>query len=189
MSIPASTVLRHIRLQINDFDEAKVSNFQILIFLNRALSAVSSAIAMRGLDFLTASHVYSSPSEITGAALPDDYQSVREVTDGSGYTLTPTYITKTPQTYEYKIMGEKIYCGASSYTLFYQRFIGPVDDLETDNIAVPAYCLGLIVQTTVNLMQGMAAPELVQAINNIIDTDIPILTYDKKRGRVIENAG
>jgi len=189
MSIPASKVLRHIRLQINDFDEAKVSNFQIQIFLNRALAAISTAAAARGLDFLTASQTYNSSSASSGAALPDDFQSVREVADSQGYTLSPAYLTKTPQTYEYKIMGEKIYCGAASYTLFYHRFVAPVDSLENDSIAVPAYCLGLIVQTTISLMQGADPATLTQTINNIIDTDIPGATYDKKRGRVIENAG
>lgn len=189
MSIPASKVLRHIRLQINDFDEAKVSNFQIQTFLNRALAAISTAAAARGLDFLTASQTYNASSASTGAALPDDFQSVREVTDGSGYTLNPIPITKTPLAYEYKVMGEKIYCGATTYSLFYQRFIEPVDSIENDSIAVPAYCLGLIVQVTVNMMQGVEPAALIQTINNIIDMDIPGTTYDKKRGRVIENAG
>ena len=190
MSIAATKIVRHIRLQIDDFDEVKVSDYQILIFLNRALAAISTAVAARGLDFLTASQTYSGSSASTGANLPDDFQTLKEVTDGStGYTLTPTYITKTPAAYEYKVMGEKIYCGAASYTLFYQKYIGPIDSLLTDSVAVPGYCLGLIVQTTVALMQGMGPDAVIQLINNIINTDFPAMTYDKQRGRVIENAG
>lgn len=189
MSIQASRVLQHIRTQIDDFDEAKVSDYQILTFLNRALTAISAVITAKDFDFLSASQTYNNSSAIAGADLPQDFQSVKEVTDGSGFTLSPVYLTKTPQFYEYKIVGEKIYCGATSYTLFYKRFIPPIDSLQTDVIPMPAYCLGLIVQTTVLLMQGTEPTALVQAINNIIATDIPLQTYDKKRTGVVGNAG
>lgn len=182
MSISATRVVQHIRTQIDDFDEAKVSDFQILTFLNRALTAISAALASKNLDFLSASQTYSGSSASTGASLPDDFQSVKEVVNESGYTLTPTYLTKTPTHFEYKVLGEKIYCGASSYTLFYRRFIGPIDSLQSGTIAMPAYCLGLIVQTTVMLMQNVEPSVLIQSINNIIATDIPLQTYDKKRG-------
>ena len=191
MSIPATKIVQHIRLHINDFDEAKISDFQILIFLNRALTAISAAIAAKDLDFLSASQSYNAASASSGAALPDDFQSVKEVTDNNGYTLTPCYLTKTPAAYEYKVMGEKIYCGASAYTLYYKRFIAPIDSLTNDSIGMPVYCLGLIVQTTVLLMQGAEPEKVIQTINNIIETDIPLQTFDKKRvsGRVVNNAG
>ncbi len=191
MSIPATRVVQHIRLQIDDFDEAKVSDFQILTFMNRALTAISAAIAAKDLDFLSASKAYNTSSASDGAALPDDFQSVKEVTDGEGFTLNPVYLTKTPQAYEYKIVGEKIYCGASSYTLFYKKFIEPIDSLENGVIGMPAYCLGMIVQITVLLMQNADPATVIQTINNIIETDIPLQTYDKKRvsGRVVNNAG
>ena len=189
MSIPASRILRHIRLQINDFDEAKVSDFQILNFLNRALSAISTILSARDLDFLSASQTYSGSSASAGANLPADFQAVKEVTDGNSYTLTPCYLTKTPTTYEYKVMGEKIYCGAASYTLFYRKFIAPIDDFTNDNVALPAYFLGMIVQVTILLMQGAETGALMQTINNMMDTDIPMTTYNKKRERVMGNAG
>ena len=181
MSITVQRVIKHIRLQINDFDEAKVSNYQILNYLNRALSAISTALAADKLDFLAAAQTYNTASATDGVDLPDDFQSVNEVTDGDGYTLTPAYVTKTPKAFEYKVMGEKLYCGAASYTLFYQRFIPPVDDMG-DTIAVPAYCLGLIVQTTIQLMQGMAPTDVATLINSLIGTEIPGRTYDKKAG-------
>ncbi|MBR1494257.1 MAG: hypothetical protein IJ601_04330 [Acidaminococcaceae bacterium] len=182
MSIAVKRIIKHIRLQINDFDEAKVSSFQILNFLNRALAAISTAVETQHLNFLAKSQVYTGTSAVNGAVLPEDFQSVNEVVDGQEFTLSPAYVTKTPKAYEYKIMGEKIYCGADSYTLFYQRFIPPVDTPE-DTIEAPLYCLGLIVQTTIKLMQGMEAADLVKMIQNMVVSDIPADTYDKKRKR------
>lgn len=182
MSIPATRVVQHVRLAIDDFDEAKVSDFQILTFLNRALTAISAVITAKDLDFLSASQTYNTASASNGANLPDDFQAVKEVTDGNGFTLTPTYLTKTPQTHEYKVVGEKIYCGAPAYTLYYKKFIGPIDSLQSGVIAMPAYCLGLIVQTTILMMQGAEPTAVINTINNIVTTDIPLQTYDKKRG-------
>lgn len=136
---------------------------------------------------------------LKGVELPEDYQ----ILVGVAYTyppnndavihgnlplsvyphisLSPCDITKVPNHREYKILGEKIYCGVRRFQLAYRRTILPVNDLEVDEIDLPVFCTDLIVKMTGMILNNADTDVMMQAIDMATKSIIPRRRFNNMR--------
>lgn len=177
--IEAKKILTLVRLELNDYNEADHSDFEILKRLNSVLNLVGSLKILEDTDYLTDKKalVISNNS----VDLPNDYLQLIEVTDTDGFVMLPCPVTREPKDYQYKIMGEKLYTAADGVVIFYKKYIAPVSAF-TENINLPSVFTDILVKATaLALAGGVDNGSLMTAINDMVLNSVPLKQYGKKK--------
>lgn len=177
--IEAKDILYSVRALLKDNNEMTYSDYDIKLALNTALRYISQSSLLKTTDFLETTKLITNSDIENGANLPEDFQSLTGVTSGE-FSLAPCRVTKKPKVHEYKIMGEKIYSGAESFTINYKRLVLPISDLTKDTISLPMFCTNLIIESTIAVLKGTPTADLITQMNNIITADLPVQKYNGK---------
>lgn len=209
--IEAKEVLRLVRFKNKDNDEVEFSDYDIRNCLNEALRYISQSQALQNNEFLTKSAIYdeselnadiqerndeiiaSNPEyteddllplynfQLNGIELPKDFQILLGVTRDDGYKMRPCDVSNIPFRGEYKIMGEKIYCGYGLFTITYQRTILPVKNMNSGMIDLPNYCLDLVVKITSMILNQAENDVMLQEIDNMVKSIVPRRKFNNAR--------
>ena len=137
---------------------------------------------------------------LKGAELPEDYQIlvgvaytyppaddtmiIHGVTPAAMYphiSLHPCDITKIPNLREYKVVGDRIYCGVRRFQLAYRRTILPIADMEEGKIDLPTFCTDVVVKITGMILNNADTDVMLQAIDAATKSIIPRRRYNNMR--------
>lgn len=183
--IKAATIVQSVRALLKDNSEMIYSDYDIKMALNSAIRFISQSTFLKDTDFLETEKTYSlttAEEAKRGVELPDDYQSVTGVTTDN-FSLGTVPTTKKPNADEFKIMGTKIYCGNKDFTITYKKLVMPVSDIETDNVDMPMFCLNVIIEVTIAILKGEETAAILNRMNEVITSDIPVRKYNGKRSK------
>lgn len=208
--IKAKNVLIDVRYKNSDSDEVKFSDYDIKNAVNEAIRYISQNQALQNDDYFETSKEYFEDvlneqidvhnSEVAtqpghkgsdfleyynfkkkGVELPDDFQILVGVSRGDGYKLRPCNPMKIPDVHEYKVMGNKVFCGCAYFNLFYQRSVLPVKDLESDLIDLPNFCYDLLVKVTNLILNQAETDVMLKEIDNLVKSIVPRRKYNNAR--------
>lgn len=183
--IKASLIVQTVRALLKDNSEMVYSDYDVKMAINSAIRFISQSQFLKDTDFLETEKTYAVGTveeAKQGVELPDDYQSVTGVT-ADNFSLATVPTTKKPNENEFKIMGTKIYCGNKDFTLTYKKIVNPVVDIETDNVDMPMFCLNLIIEVTISILKGEDTTAILNRMNEVITSDIPIRKYNGKKSK------
>lgn len=187
--LEVKTLIRLVRNSKKDNYETKYSDYEILHALNNAVQLFAQSQLLKDTDFLEAVKFYDedayneehSSATISfikdGVELPEDFQTVTGVTTEDEYSIAPCYVTKTPKTYEYKVIGNKIYCGSKKFTLNYKRSVLPVSNLD-GSFDLQNLCLGIIPNVAILILDNAGNDAVLKSINDFITMSFPTRKYN-----------
>nr|DAE87388.1 MAG TPA: hypothetical protein [Caudoviricetes sp.] len=201
MAITFKELNRLIRFKTKDFNETRFSDFEIRESINECLRYFNGSYALRNSDFLEKIKIYdeeemnsaiSKQEEVwlgdelvapydfknTGVELPSDFitlQSVMRLPDG--YIMSPTEGIKTPEPWEYKVTGDRLYLGSPSAKVLYraglQEFKESSGEIDAPNIFKDAIAKG-----TVMILESNAETDvLMEAFDDMLSSIVPRRRY------------
>lgn len=177
--IEANKVLTLVRLELNDYNEADHSDYEILKRLNYVLNIIGSLKILEDTDYLTDKKTLAVSDN--SVDLPNDYLQLIEITDTTGFIMLPCPVTREPKDYQYKIMGEKLYTAAAGVVMFYKKHIAPISAF-TENINLPSVFTDVLVKATALAVAGSVDNgSLMTAVNDMVLNSVPIKQYGKKK--------
>ena len=207
--IAAQTILRLVRFKQKDNNEINFSDYDIKYALNEALRYIGQSQALQNSDFLLKTKVYNE-SEINadiedknqnveneeekqplisfrfdGAELPEDYQilaGIIRVKDR--YNMRPCDASYVPSINEYKIVNNKVYSGATVFSMTYKRCLPAVQDIQQDEIELPDFCTDVIVKITGLILNQAETDVLLQEVDSITRAIIPRRRYSNAQVRM-----
>nr|DAQ20474.1 MAG TPA: hypothetical protein [Caudoviricetes sp.] len=201
MAITFKELNRLIRFKAKDFNETRFSDFEIRESINECLRYFNGSYALRNTDFLEKMHVYDeaemnaamqdlqevglvdgdeSPYDFknTGVELPADFitlQSVMRLNDG--YIMSPTEGIKTPEPWEYKVTGDRLYLGSPNAKILYRAGL-PEFKESSGEIDVPNIFKDAIVKGTVMILENNAETDvLMEAFDDMLSSIVPRRRY------------
>jgi len=168
-------IRKTIRFKERDNDEIRFSDYEIKEATNEALRYISNELADTNADFnekIMHYHDRDLMCKIHGTVLPEDFISLVAVKGDvhSPELLTPCGSANTPMFNEYKIQGNRIYCGSPHFVLVYKARISEVED-DDDEIELPyyvkdkfvTYVRRILTQADENIMSD-AEEEIINAL-------------------------
>lgn len=207
--IAAQTILRLVRFKQKDNNEINFSDYDIKYALNEALRYIGQSQALQNSDFLLKTKVYNE-SEVNadiedknqnveneeekqplisfrfdGVDLPEDYQilaGIIRVKDR--YNMRPCDAAYIPSINEYKIVNNKVYSGATVFSMTYKRCLPAVQDIEQDEIDLPDFCTDVIVKITGLILNQAETDVLLQEVDSITRAIIPRRRYSNAQVRM-----
>ena len=121
----------------------------------------------------------------TGVELPSDFitlQSVMRLPDG--YIMSPTEGIKTPEPWEYKVMGDRLYLGAPYAKILYKAGIPEFKD-NANTIDVPNIFKDAIVKGAIMILENNAETDvLMEAFEDVLSSIVPRRRYANARIRM-----
>lgn len=201
MAITFKELNRLIRFKTKDFNETRFSDFEIRESINECLRYFNGSYALRNTDFLEKMRIYDevemnaainkqeevwldgesvAPYDFknTGVELPSDFitlQSVMRLPDG--YIMSPTEAIKTPEPWEYKVMGDRLYLGTPYAKILYKAGIPEFKD-NANTIDVPNIFKDAIVKGTVMILENNAETDvLMEAFEDMLSSIVPRRRY------------
>lgn len=142
-----------IRYAIGDMAGDTYSPYQIVNAINTVLRQINKALSNITSD-LTKKRV--TLTLVDGVAdLPDDFQSISRITDGSFIPLTPRTTEDDTAKFLYEILDNQIYSNSDTIILTYKRYFTEIaaDDL-TAILPVPDFFKDLLTTYTKVMLQG-----------------------------------
>ena len=192
--LEVKTLIRLVRNSKKDNYETQYSDYEILHALNMAVQFFVQSPLLQDTDFLEAVKFYDedaynlehTPDSISfttdGVELPDDFQMVTGVTTEDEYSIAPCYVTKTPKTYEYKVIGNKIFCGSKKFTLNYKRTVLPVANVN-GSFDLQNLCMGIISSVGILILDNAGNDAVLKAINDFITMAFPTRKYNNANNK------
>lgn len=177
--IEVKTLIRRIRFKAQDNNEAFYSDYDIIGALNEVLDYLNNALSLQNSDFLEKEKEYENKDVNKGVSLPYDFITLVGITDKHGRPLKPCGVEHKPRPWEYKIFGNKIYCGITHFKIQYRSRLEEITT-DKDTIMLPV----TFTQSLVNLALLVLthnATELQQAVNDVIMAIVPRRRYVNAR--------
>ena len=205
--IKASKILRMVRKKLNDNDEVKYSDYDVLDALNECIRYINVNYSMKNSDFLERIKRYrqdemnaqiaaynETASEedqkslvdfSSGVDLPADFLTLVNVIRASdNYHLSPVTAGEKVSYGGYKVFAGKIFC-ATDFTITYRAQLEPVNDLATDEINLPEIFMDMIVKISCMILQNNAETDvLMQEISRLTDGIVPARRYTNVKRRM-----
>lgn len=207
MSITYKEILRRVRFKLKDNDEATTSDYEIRDCLNEVLRYVSMSNALSNADFNEKTIRYNEDDfygvccdnhydhhhdhkhhhfcfALDGVPLPEDFLSLVAVKPhANAPMLEPCLSSETPRPWQYKISGDKIYCGPHHFVLVYKAGVTEVVDDESE-IELPRTFLDFLVNMTIMNIQQAESGVLREAIDSALQSLIPQRRYRNAKIRM-----
>ena len=205
--IKANRILRLVRKKLNDNDEVKYSDYDVLDALNECIRYINVNYSMKNSDFLERIKRYrqdemnaqiaaynETASEedqkslvdfSSGVDLPNDFLTLVSVIRASdNYHLSPVTAGEKVTYGGYKVFAGKIFC-ATDFTITYRSQLEPVNDLATDEINLPEIFMDMIVKISCMILQNNAETDvLMQEISRLADSIVPARRYTNVKRRM-----
>lgn len=205
--IKANRILRLVRKKLNDNDEVKYSDYDVLDALNECIRYINMNYSMKNSDFLERLKRYrqdemnaqiaaynetaleedqkSLVDFSSGVDLPADFLTLVSVIRASdNYHLSPLPAGEKVSCGGYKIFAGKIFC-STDFTITYRAQLGPVNDLTTDEIGLPEVFTDMIVKISCMILQNNADTDvLMQEISRLADSIVPARRYTNVKRRM-----
>lgn len=119
-----------------------------------------------------------------GAELPEDFLSLVSVMRmRDGVIMRPVESIRIPRSGEYKVFGDRIYCGDTVFKLLYKGAIEEVTDDE-DEIQLPFIFKDTLVKLSIMILQNAETDILMDAMNDAALNLIPRRRYRNVRIRM-----
>lgn len=198
MAITFKELNRLIRFKAKDFNETRFSDFEIRESINECLRYFNGSYALRNTDFLEKTKIYDEEemnAEIqevgmvdgddgpydfknTGVELPSDFITLQSVMRlPNGYIMSPTEGIKTPEPWEYKVTGNRLYLGSPSAKVLYRAGL-PEFKESSGEIDVPNIFKDAIVKGTVMILENSAETDvLMEAFDDMLSSIVPRRRY------------
>ena len=196
--IEAKEVVRLMRHQLNDFDETKFSDYDVLQALNQTLRQLSVSLANKGAQVLEVSEDYDEaemnedPEAVVdftndGVKLPDDCASIISVQDTThGEKLQPA--TSRLQLAEhgyrmYYVAGDRIFTKVDAFRLNYYRALAELTSLD-ETIDLPRIFLDPLVKITRVVLENGENDVMTQTVTTELNRVLPGRRYSNSRVRM-----
>lgn len=196
--IEAKEVVRLMRHQLNDFDETKFSDYDVLQALNQTLRQLSVSLANKGAQVLEVSEDYDEaemnedPEAVVdftndGVKLPDDCASIISVQDTAhGEKLQPA--TSRLQLAEhgyrmYYVAGDRIFTKVDAFRLNYYRALAELTSLD-ETIDLPRIFLDPLVKITRVVLENGENDVMTQTVTTELNRVLPRRRYSNSRVRM-----
>lgn len=200
MSFTYKDVRRIVRTKEKDNNEFTFSDYDIRDAVNEAIRYISGSLADSNADFNEKSVHYDERDykchsqyehkhrdfsfKLDGVPLPEDFVALVAI-KGKPHVdepLTPCLTMNNPQPWEYKIMGERIYCGSPHFTLVYKAAIPEVKE-DDDLIELPNIAKDYFVTLVRRILTQAEGDIMRDAVELVVNALIP-----KRRYRNVKTA-
>ena len=188
---------RLIRFKEKDNNEIRFSDYDIKMALNECIRYFNNAYAMQSSDFLEKAVTYVEEdmnAEIAaaneglpdeekqplydfkgeGIELPEDFISLVSLQDlKDGRIMSPVESIKEPLPWQFKIVGNRVYCGNRGFKMLYKAAIKEVKD-EEDVIELPFIFKDALAKITSMILNNNASTDvMMQAVNDTVTQLVP----------------
>ena len=183
--IPYNEIKKIVRFKLGDLNEINFSDYEIKMAVNEVIRYLSVSQSLKNSDFLNKGYSYDDAVDlinysVEGIELPRDFVSLVAVRDYKGRQLEPCSASEVPNFKQYKISGDKLYCGAHSFTMMYNASIPQIEE-DDDGVELPYVFLDTMVQLTVLVLQQSDGDVMHTAADAAIDELIPKRKYSNVR--------
>lgn len=189
--IEVSDLIRKIRYKLNDFNETKYSDYDILMALNEVIDYLALNKTLRNSDFLEREINYNQDNFpdvdffSDGITLPYDFVtlvSVNRATDG--YSMHPVNAGYNMNSYDgnYKIVNNKLYTKEVDINITYRFKVEQAESAD-DDITLPEMFTNVLVNATVTNL-GNGNPPFQQVIDDTVESIVPRRRYTHTRTKM-----
>ena len=179
--IPYNEIKKLIRYKVKDNNEVAFSDYDIKMAVNEVIRYLSLSQALNNSDFLNKGYSFNEGHDgvcyhLEGVELPEDFVTLVGVRDYKGNLLEPCDSTEIPRLNQYKISGNRLYCGVSAFNLMYKAALDEIHDDE-DGIDLPPVFKDTIVKLAVMIMNQQDGDIMSMAAEDAIEKIIPKRRY------------
>lgn len=197
MSFTYKDIRRMVRTKEKDNNEFTFSDYDIRDAVNEAIRYISGKLADSNADFNEKSRWYDERDyqykcdtddklhhhrpfsfKHDGVPLPDDFMALVAI-KGKPHCdepLTPCLSMNTPQLWEYKISGDRIYCGSPHFTLVYKASIPEVRE-DMDVIELPNFTKDHFVALVRMILTQAEGDIMRDAVEMVVEALLPKRRY------------
>lgn len=155
--IPYQEIKKLVRFKLKDNNELTYSDYEIKMAVNEVIRYLSVSQALNNSDFLNKGFSFDEGHDHTnyrvcGVELPKDFVALVGVTDYRGRMLEPCDSMEIPRHYQYKISGNRLFCGAHAFNMMYKSALTEIEDDE-DCIELPRVFLDTITKLTMMILE------------------------------------
>lgn len=190
MGMTYKEVKRAVRFKERDNDEVRFSDYDIKDAVNEAIRYVSNSLADSNADFNEKTKFYNRENcecdfHHHGAALPPDFLALLSVKRNphDKEAMTPCLSGEMPKHWEYKIQGDKIYCGSKNFCITYKASIPEVEDDE-DEIEIPYFAKDYFVTLVRRILTSAETEIMRDAQEMLVNALIPKRRYTHAKIRM-----
>lgn len=179
MSIPYKEIRKIVRFKLKDNNEVAYSDYEIKMAVNEVIRYLSISQALNNSDFLNKGYSYDCHDvdyACCGVELPEDFVTLVGVRDYKGLLLEPCDSTQHPRRWQYKISGDRLYCGAPSFTMMYKASLQEIDE-EDDEVELPNVFKDMIVQLAILVLNQADSDAMHAAADIAMDQLVPRRRY------------
>ena len=196
--IEAKEVVRLMRHQLNDFDETKFSDYDVLQALNQTLRQLSVSLANKGAQVLEVFEDYDEaemsedPEAVVdftngGVKLPDDCASiisVQELAHGEKLKPATSRLQLAEHGYRmYYVAGDHIFTKVDAFRLNYYRALTELTSLD-ETIDLPRIFLDPLVKITRVVLENGENDVMTQTVTTELNRVLPRRRYSNSRARM-----
>lgn len=190
MSMTYKEVKRTVRFKERDNDEARFSDYEIKEAVNEAIRYISNKLADSNADFNEKNKFYNRENcdehfVHHGAALPPDFLALVAVKRNphDKEAMTPCLASEIPRHYEYKVQGDKIWCGSRNFFITYKASIKEVEE-DDDEIDIPYFAKDHFVTLVRRILTSAEGEIMREAQEMLVDALIPKRRYTHAKIRM-----
>lgn len=190
MAIAYKDIRRAVRFKERDNDEVRFSDYEIKEATNEALRWLSNSLADSNADFNEKQRFYNQKDyaenfKCYGIELPDDFLSLVAV-KGKPHIdeiFRPCLSSESPNPWEYKVMGDRIYVGSSCFCLVYKAVIPEIRD-EEDEVELPNFAKDYFVTLVRRILTNAEETVMREAQELVVNALIPKRRYRNAKIRM-----
>lgn len=203
MAFTYKEIRKQIRFKEGDNNEIRFSDYDIKMAVNEVIRYLTNALAANNADFNEKIKVYDEEEinaelleeltnddgeidesytpisfKIDGIEFPEDYIALVSVKGKlhDPTPLNPCLAQNIPMPWEYKVLGDKIYCGCKRFELVYKASIAEVKE-EEDTIELPYMFKDNFVQLARMILNQAENDIMRDAVDSAVQQLIPKRRY------------
>ena len=199
MAISYKEIKKLIRFKEQDNNELTFSDYEIRLAVNEVLRYLNMAFATLDGDFNEKGYVFDqeamnkpdiygyAPAEmvdfkIGGVELPEDFLSLVAVQNKRHGILEVCPSIQDPMAWQYKIVGNRIYCGSPWFKLLYKANINCKLAEDDDEVELPDIFIDVIVKQARMILHNSADTDATeQAVFDAVKALLPKRRYRNAR--------
>lgn len=209
MSISALKIARQVRYKLNDNDEVKYSDYDLLNAINETIRYLNQSYALVNSDFLEKIKKYrmdemnkevdeynqtkgdNEPEKEyydfkhTGVELPDDFVSMVSVDRAKDhYPLSPIMADEHLHYGTYKVFAGRIYT-RHDFNLLYHAKIAEISNIQTDSIDLPDIFFDCIVKMVGMILEQNPNDDIMaNEVNRVVSSLVPRRKYSNVKQKM-----